>query len=113
MFFFFMSQGYVYLIENTFDGTYKIGFTEGSVENRRKQLLTGSSQELTVVYEFPSNYVRKLEKYLHRMFKSYHYRGEWFTLDDASVKKFIPMCETAEKIFDTLVEQENYFALKS
>jgi hypothetical protein len=112
MFFFFMNQGYVYLIENTFDGTYKIGFTENSVEERRKQLQTGSSQELVIVHAFPSNHARKLEIYLHRALWHFRHRGEFFVLDADTVNKFVPMCEKAEKNFDALIEHENYFALK-
>lgn len=104
-----MDVGFVYLIENTFDGAYKIGYTKGSVENRLLQLLTGSSQEIKIVHRFQSQHFRKLEKYLHRMFHHRHQRGEWFNLTPEEVEKFIPMCERAEENFNVLVEQGNYF----
>lgn len=62
-------MGYVYLIQNVHDGTHKIGFTENSVEERLKQLLTGSSQELRIVTYFEGKHFRKIETYLHRVFK--------------------------------------------
>lgn len=108
-----MAKGLVYLIENLFDGNYKIGYTEGNVEERRKQLLTGSSQELSVIFVFPTNYPQKLEKYLHRVFRHKHHRGEWFNLDAEHVSSFIPTCEQMEKSYNFLLENENYFIKKS
>ena len=108
-----MDDGFVYLIENTFDGTYKIGYTQGTVEDRRKQLQTGSSQELAIVSEFRSRHFRKLEKYLHRMFSHSHHRGEFFNLSTGDVAKFLTMCQKAEENFNVLTEQKNYFVTKS
>jgi lipid II:glycine glycyltransferase (peptidoglycan interpeptide bridge formation enzyme) len=107
-----MPDGFVYLIQNVYDGRYKIGFTEASVEERRKQLLTASSQDLTVVYSFQCKHHRKIEKYLHRLFKHRHQRGEWFALTEEDVKNFIMLCEKAEKNYNFLIEQKNYFIEK-
>lgn len=108
-----MGQGYVYLMQNTGDGTYKIGFTQGKVEDRRKQLLTGSSEDLAIICEFPTKHPRKLEKYLHRIFHHERHRGEFFKLEPDQVKNFVLLCEKMEKTYDFLVEQKNYFVLKS
>lgn len=112
MFFFFMDEGFVYLIENTFDGTYKIGYTQGNVEDRRKQLQTGSSQELLIVSEFKSRHFRNLEKYLHRAFSHLHHRGEFFNLSATDVVKFLTTCQKAEENFNVLAEHKNYFVTK-
>lgn len=104
-----MAQGFVYLIENTFDGKYKIGYTEGTVEERRKQLSTGSSQPLAIVFTFKTKYPHKLESYLHRAFKHKHHIGEWFSLEPEQLSSFIPMCERMENSYDFLLEQKNYF----
>lgn len=110
---FFMPEGFVYLIQNVGDGAYKIGFTEGSVSDRLKQLSTASSQELLIRSYYKCQHHRKIEKYLHRAFHLKHKRGEWFALDEEDVKKFLSLCEKAEKIYEFLVEQKNYFVTKS
>jgi len=110
---FFMPEGYVYLIQNTHDWCYKIGFTEGVVADRLKQLSTASSQELVIVNYFKCKHYRKIEKYLHRAFHHKHQRGEWFKLDEKDTAEFLKICETAEKNYEYLIENKNYFIEKS
>jgi hypothetical protein len=104
-----MPDGFVYLIQNTYDWAYKIGFTESSVADRLKQLSTASSQELVVVNHFKCRHYRKIEKYLHRVFRHKHQRGEWFRLDEEDVKNFPLLCDKAEKNYEFLLERNNFF----
>lgn len=104
-----MPLGYVYMLQNTYDETYKIGFTTKSVEARVKQLSTGAAKKIIVVQYFKSIHYKKIEKYLHRYFKHAHDRGEWFILTDEEVNNFIPVCEQVEEINNILIKRNNFF----
>lgn len=45
-------MGYIYLIRNRENLTYKIGVTKNDPEKRVKQLQTGNSDELDLLYTF-------------------------------------------------------------
>ena len=72
-------NSYVYVITNGTD--YKIGKAD-NVEVRVKQLQTGSSSKLDIVYKiecYGNAYV--MESLLHKKFSTFRGIGEWFTLD--------------------------------
>ena len=70
----------VYFIENVETGRIKVGFTDGSVAARLRALQTGSDARLRLLGVLESNELRgTTERQLHRRFRGYHYRGEWFS----------------------------------
>jgi len=61
----------------------KIGFSK-CPPKRLKQLETGNSNQLQLLYSKPTKNARKIEKHLHKIlweFKS-KYKGEWFTIPE-------------------------------
>jgi predicted GIY-YIG superfamily endonuclease len=77
-----MSKSYVYLL---LDGmNYKIGITT-NMDNRIKELQTGNSRNISVVFYYPINSAQKMEAMLHRKYKKKRVRGEWFNLNQIDV----------------------------
>lgn len=76
----------VYFIFRVSDGVYatKIGVSS-SVEKRRRELQTGSPDELKVAGFIKTDDAYALEKALHAHFAEHHLRGEWFNLQPADV----------------------------
>lgn len=74
---------YVYFILNKNDNTVKIGYTKNNPIKRLKQLQTGSSNNLELLYYFNVDSIAT-EKYLHRYFDFDRVRdnGEWFNYSD-------------------------------
>lgn len=70
------NTGYIYFISNR--NAIKIGFTK-NIERRRKQLQTGNSKELQLLYYIQGD--RSTEYYFHRYFHDYKINGEWFDYD--------------------------------
>lgn len=64
----------------------KIGFTRTSVEKRLSELQCGSPVPLTLLAIIGGTV--KHEQELHRLFKRFHVRGEWFEYHD-EIKAFI------------------------
>lgn len=93
----------IYLIESNTDGfiAYKIGKTSRKVKKRLKEIATGNAGKLSVIFEFESQNVNELEKTLHRQFKQYHHRGEWFN-DELNISKFIDACNIYEKAIKSI-----------
>lgn len=71
-------SGFVYLLKA--GEYYKIGMTTGTVENRLRQLQTGSPQKIKVIHTFNVDDPNKLESDLHRKYASKRITGEWFKL---------------------------------
>lgn len=68
--------GYVYFVENFFDGAVKIGFSQKHPADRVPNLRTASHHRLGLM-----GYIRgtiKDEGRLHNKFKKDRIRGEWF-----------------------------------
>lgn len=89
----------VYLIIND-EGFYKIGFTNRTTKKRIKELMTGSSSEMSIVYEYESNNSRQIEASLHNIYKSYKIHGEWFNLTDEIVAQFLSRCKIIDTAFN-------------
>jgi len=101
-------DGFVYLIgEMDNKDTYKIGMTKKNIENRIKELQTGSSNELYIRSYFKTSYPYKLEKMLHRYFSHNNKINEWFTLSESQASDFLQVCEKYENILKSL--QDNPF----
>lgn len=96
-------NGFVYLIgELDNKNNYKIGFTKKDVNERIKELQTGSSEELYLHSSFKSSYPNKLEKMLHRHFQENKKINEWFVLNEEQTKDFIKTCEKYETVIKDL-----------
>ena len=101
-------DGFVYLIgEMDNKDIYKIGVTKKNIENRIKELQTGSSNELYIRHYFKTSYPYKLEKMLHRYFSHKNKINEWFTLSESQARDFPQICEKYENILKSL--QDNPF----
>ena len=107
-FFYYMYMGYVYLIEDIYNNTYKIGVAK-DVNKRIKSLQTGNVGSLKLIWEFKTDYPYKLEGMLHRTLQEYHERGEWFGLPDYIIKDFPNICERINNIIISLKDNP-YFA---
>jgi len=84
-----LSGGYVYLIEASDTGNFKIGFTKNpDIEQRRSQLQTGNSEELVVRGSFRCA-SPQTEKVLHAIFRESRRQGEWFALSVAQARNIL------------------------
>lgn len=70
-------DGYVYLIGSDYDSPVKVGFSLNPW-SRVKEISTGSHEELSVLLTFKAS--KKTESQLHRFFKDFRTRNEWFRL---------------------------------
>jgi len=75
-----MAVGYVYLMTNGSD--YKIGLTSSDPKDRKKQLQTGSSEQINLIAYTICSDMNSLENKLHNKFSSKRRLGEWFALND-------------------------------
>lgn len=100
-------DGYVYLIKETtsIDKYYKIGCTRfNDVDRRLRQLQTGNPNSLSLEHAYKTSAPFKLEKMLHNRFSSLRCHGEWFRLDEATVAEFGSICDSYQRIIDSLAD---------
>lgn len=99
-------MAFVYLIgESDNENVYKIGVTKKKDINERiKELQTGSSQPLYVKDYFETDYPYKLEKMLHRHYHNKNLLNEWFELNLDEVKSFKSTCNKYSLIIESLKE---------
>lgn len=103
-------KGYVYLLsEWGTDLRYKIGVTKNDVEKRVKQLKTGNSNDIKLLYSYQSKNYKKIEGILHRKFNPVRENGEWFTLTDDEVFEFINECKKADENIDFLLKNNSFY----
>lgn len=98
-------RGYVYLICNPAEDTYKIGRTK-DVGKRLKQLQTGCSAELFVVREHATEYPVQLERMLHTRFQNKRRINEWFRLDSRDIAGFEETCRKTDEIIRFMNTEE-------
>ena len=97
------AMGYVYLICDPSNDTFKIGVTKKlDIEERMKKLQTGNSTELFIRSFYKCEYPFRLEKLLHTRFQNKRQHGEWFLLDCCEVNEFKNICKELEIIIDSL-----------
>lgn len=106
-------MAFVYLIGNEdIPNRYKIGSTRArDVNNRLKQLQTGSSSQLYIKDSFETDHPFKLEKMLHNHFKSSNIIGEWFELSEEDVKGFKGICEDKMRVIKSLKDNPFFFKM--
>lgn len=98
-------MGYVYLICDPSNDTFKIGVTKKlDIEERVRKLQTGNSTELFIRSFYKCEYPFRLEKLLHTRFYNKRQIGEWFSLDCKDVCNFKKTCEELDEIIQSLTE---------
>lgn len=104
-------MGYVYLIEDENNLTYKIGVTRLANSNRIKKLQTGNSTKLKLKYLYKTEYPFRLETMIHQRFKQYNILNEWFELPKNIVEDFENYCNELNGIIISL--KDNPFFAKT
>lgn len=93
-------KGYVYLLKSyneDLGDVYKIGVSKNKIEERLRNLRTGNPNEIKVVCIYETKVKNtKLESRLHRRFKHYLVKGEWYNLSEEDVNNFAYICEQLE-----------------
>lgn len=84
--------GYIYLICDPSNDSYKIGVTRNINSNRIKKLQTGNSTELYIVKTYKCEFPFRLEKMLHFKFSNKHILNEWFNLNTDDIVNFEKTC---------------------
>lgn len=104
----------VYLIgEVNNDSRYKIGVTKhNDINKRKKELQTGSSQELFIKDYFITDFPYKLEKMLHKHFRNNNLINEWFELSNEEIFSFKKTCQKYQDIIESLKDNPFYFKKK-
>lgn len=72
---------YIYVIQEEVSKAFKIGISKNP-EVRLKQLQTGNSSKLSLIYKAKANNRFKDELELHKLFEEYKLQGEWFQLNN-------------------------------
>lgn len=80
---------YLYLIECK--GNFKIGIAN-DIKSRLASLQTGNPFDLTVMACFGYENAEVVEKAIHQKFDASRLRGEWFSLDNDEITKFLNLC---------------------
>lgn len=104
-------MGYVYLICDPANNTYKIGVTRNIKSNRIKKLQTGNSTELHIVNYYQCEFPFRLEKMLHLHFTSKHELNEWYNLELEDTMNFTNICSMLNDRIKCL--SENPFFMKN
>jgi len=98
----------IYLILNEETGHIKIGIGK-SPEKRIKQLQTGSSVKLKLLYQREVEHASKVERNLHFLYSMYRLEGEWFDIPNISFKEIDDKITIYENNYKLLSQLENPF----
>jgi hypothetical protein len=109
-----MDEGCVYLIvegDQYGNEKYKIGITKNDPKQRLKKLKTGNSGELEILKTYKSKNYKKIEKWLHRKYKSKRTlsNNEFFHLSDSEVINFIKDCKKIDEVISLLKELNPFY----
>lgn len=72
---------YIYVIQEEVSKAFKIGISKNP-EARLKQLQTGNSSKLSLIYTTKAESRFQDELELHKLFEEYKLQGEWFQLNN-------------------------------
>ena len=86
----------VYLLKSHYTGYYKIGVSKNT-NKRIKQLLTGSSEDINILYVYKTDIPFKLENALHNFFSNYKIKREWYNLPIEYEFDFTLLCKKFEE----------------
>lgn len=98
------SEGYVYLICDPSNTTFKIGVTRDLKSQRLKKLQTGNSTELFISSIYKTKYPFRLETMLHSKFKTKNELNEWFNLEASEVGNFNLICKELEETINCMLD---------
>lgn len=98
------SEGYVYLICDPANDTFKIGVTRDLKSNRIKKLQTGNSTELFISSIYKTKYPFRMENMLHTKFSGKNELNEWFNLNSSEVGQFNNICKEIEETIESLLD---------
>lgn len=101
-------MGYIYLICDPNQNTYKIGVTRNLVQDRIKKLQTGNASELHMIHTVKTEYPFRLETMLHNKFKDKKVNGEWYSLSQDDITNFKKICNSFIDMIDSM-KQNPYF----
>lgn len=99
-------MGYIYLIEDRNNNSFKIGMTKGDPSKRLKKLQTGNSCQLEIKYLYECEYPYRLESMLHTHYQQYNELNEWFALDKP--QEFLDKCIEFDNIIDSLRDNPHF-----
>jgi predicted GIY-YIG superfamily endonuclease len=98
----------VYLLKSDYTGYYKIGVSKNT-SKRVKQLETGSSEDISIIFTFTSEMPYKLENALHNFYNQYKVNREWYNLSLENELEFSELCERTERNLKLVFgNSENY-----
>ena len=86
----------------------KIGYTRKSIDQRIKQMRTGNSEEFKILGFFESKWGTKIESRLHRKYKNKKISGEWFSLDEDDVSKFVADCKEWHNVLEDITKNSTW-----
>ena len=105
-------KGYVYLIEDVVNGTYKIGRTKHNPNIRLKQLQTGNANELRLVCFYKTDWPCRMESLLHNrfeqcnvnydIFNKKYKKSEWYYLNKDQVNTFEDSCKEINNMINVM-----------
>ena len=98
------TEGYVYLICDPANTTFKIGVTRDLKSQRIKKLQTGNSTELFISSIYKTKYPFRMETMLHAQFASKNILNEWFDLTAHEVAQFTNICKETEDIIECMLD---------
>jgi hypothetical protein len=105
-----MKEGWVYLLAEMGDNLrYKIGITKNPVEKRVKQLRTGNSDDIMLIHKYKSENYKKVERMLHRVFRSDRKHLEWFNMTDEQVSTFLSEAKKADVTISFLNKNNHFY----
>ncbi len=101
----------VYLISSEINGKklYKIGITRRKISVRIKEMKTGNASEMCIVGSYQSDWGRKIENTLHRVFSDKRVSGEWFDLCQEDLESFVDRCRAIHNNLEFLNRNNEYF----
>ena len=73
---------YIILEENNTEKRYKIGITKRRSSDRLKEIQTGNSNYLEVIFTYETKWSSKIERIIHSNYKNNRINGEWFSLTE-------------------------------
>ena len=109
----YFNMGFVYLIKDASNHTYKIGVSRAmDVNNRRiRSLQTGNSTELQVMFMYNTLYPFRMESMLHKRYEQYQVLNEWYDLPEEDVANFLNTCSDLDVVINSLKDNP-YFNKK-
>lgn len=95
--------GFIYLICDPSNETYKIGVTRNLESNRIKKLQTGNSNELHITNIYKCDFPFRLETLLHKHYSNDNVLNEWFYLSAEQVFDFTNVCKKIDNRLHSLL----------